>query len=178
MGQNVEIYLLRNLQLFRIFLVQFLIIGLFTNSLLSQACLCAEACRHGLQDTAKARQWIPFHTRCSGTQCTSCNVEDVQTIKLSSTSRPTAKLTIQHVSPFPSNFPDCESNVDFSKIFFSYPNRCIKVQSKPNYLQNLSLLLWIFSNRTLPVIKSEQSFFGYQLFSCSESGTNNWRNTR
>jgi hypothetical protein len=88
----MEINLLRNVKKFRLYVVQFLIMALFAGSLLPQACFCGEACLHGLQVTAKAGQSFPFHNRCSGTQCTSCNVEDVQTIKLSNAAHPKEKL--------------------------------------------------------------------------------------
>ena len=72
----MEKNLLRSGKIFRLFFVKFLIIGLFANSLLPQACFCGEACLHGLQGEAKARKNFLFHNRCSGTQCKSCNFED------------------------------------------------------------------------------------------------------
>ncbi len=137
----MEKNLLRNVKIFRLFFVQFLIMGLFANSLLPQACFCGEACRHGLQGTANDRQRIPFHNRCSGTQCTSCNVEDIQTIKLSKTAHSTAKLKTLNVPLILSNFSDHQLNINFIKIFSSRLNKYVKVQSSPTYLQNLSLLL-------------------------------------
>jgi hypothetical protein len=138
---NMEKNLLRNGKIFRIFFVQFLIMGLFANSLLPQACFCGETCLHGLQGTANDRQSIPFHNRCSGTQCTSCNVEDLQTIKLSNAAHSTAELKTLNVPLILSNFSDHQFNINFIKIFFSRLNKYVKVQSSPTYLQNLSLLL-------------------------------------
>ena len=138
---NMEKNLLRNVKIFRLFFVQFLIMGLFANSLLPQACFCGEACLHGLQGTANDRQSIPFHNRCSGTQCTSCNVVDVQTIKLSKAAHSTAKLKTLNVPLILSNFSDHQLNINFIKIFSSCLNKYVKVQSSPTYLQNLSLLL-------------------------------------
>ena len=134
-------HLLRIVKIFRLFFIKFLIIGLFANSLLPQACFCGEACRHGPQGTAQAGQSFPFHNRCSGTQCRSCNVEDVQRIKLSNSAPSTAKLDIFNGPPILYNFSDYKPNVNFIRIFFSRPNRYVKVQSPPTYLQNLSLLL-------------------------------------
>jgi len=127
-------------KIFRLFFVQLIIMGLSANSLLPQACFCGEACLHGLQDTAKARQGFPFHNRCSGSQCKSCNAEDVKTIKLSNAAYSTAKLKTQNVPLILSNFPNYQPNVNFIKIFFLHPHKCLKVQF-PTYLQNLSLLL-------------------------------------
>jgi hypothetical protein len=138
---NMEKNLLRNVKIFRLFFIQFLIIGLFANSLLPQACFCGEACLHGLQGTANDRQSIPFHNRCAGTHCTSCNVEDVQTIKLSKAAHSTVKLKTLNAPLILSNFSDHQFNINFIKIFSSRLNKYVKVQSSPTYLQNLSLLL-------------------------------------
>ena len=132
---------MRNAKLFRLFFVKFLIIGLFTNSLLAQACFCGEACLHSLQGKSKASQSFIFHTRCSGTRCNSCNFEDVQTLKASNTTHSTEKLNTLNTPFILSNFSDYRLNVNFLKIFSSRPNKYVKVQSPPTYLQNLSLLL-------------------------------------
>jgi hypothetical protein len=137
MGKNLE----RNIKILRLFLVQFLIIGLFVNSLLPKACFCGEACLHGLQGTAKARLSFPFHNRCSGTQCTSCSVEDVKSIKLSNAAHSTEKLKILYTPFILFNSSDYQSNIKLIKIFFPRPDECVNVQSPPRYLQNLSLLL-------------------------------------
>ena len=123
------------------FFVQFLIIGLFANSLLPHACFCGEACLHGLQGTAKARPNFLFHARCSGTQCKSCNLEDVKTLKASNAARAAEQLKTLNTPFILSKFSDYQFNLNFIKIFFSRLNKYVKVQSAPTYLQNLSLLL-------------------------------------
>jgi hypothetical protein len=137
----MEKNLLRNVKIFWLFFVKFLIIVLFTNSLLPQACFCGEACLHSLQGKSKASQSFIFHTRCSGTQCKSCNFEYVQTLKASNPTHSTEKLNTFNTQFILSNFSDYQLNVNFLKIFFSRPNRYVEVQSPPTYLQNLSLLL-------------------------------------
>ena len=133
--------LLRNKKIFRLFFVQFLIIGLFASSLLPQACFCGEACLHGLQGKAKANLSFLFHNRCSGTQCKSCNFEDVQTLKASNAAHSTEKLKTLNTPFILFDFSDYQSNINFIKIFFSRLNKYAEVQSQPTYLQNLSLLL-------------------------------------
>ena len=137
----MEKNLLRSVKIFRLFFVQFLIMGIFANSLLPQACFCGEACLHGLQGTVNDRQSIPFHNRCAGTHCTSCNVEDVQTIKLSKAAHSTVKLKTLNAPFILSNFSDHQYNFNFIKIFSFRLNKYLKVQSSPTFLQNLSLLL-------------------------------------
>jgi len=123
------------------FFVQFLIIGLFANSLLPQACFCGEACPHGLQGKARASLSFIFHSRCSGTQCKSCNFEDVQTLKASNAAHSTAKLKTFNPPFILFYFSDYRPKINFIKRFFSRPNKYIEVQSPPTYLQNLCLLL-------------------------------------
>jgi len=137
----MEKNLLRNVKIFRLFLIQFLIIGLFTSSLLPQACFCGETCLHSLQGKTKARLNFLFHTRCSGTQCKSCNLEEVQTLKASNAAHSAEKLKTFNTPFILSEFSDYQFNINFIKIFFSRPNKYVKVQSPPTYLQNLSLLL-------------------------------------
>jgi hypothetical protein len=141
MEYNMEKNLLRNVKIFRLFFVQFLLIGLFANSLLPQACFCGEACLHGIQDTAKASLSFLFHNRCPGTQCKSCNFEDVQTLKASNAARATEQLKTLNTPFILSNFSNYQFNIDLITIFFSRLNKYVKVQSSPTYLQNLSLLL-------------------------------------
>ena len=132
---------MRSVKIFRLFFVQFLIMGLFANNLLPQACFCGEACLHGLQGTANDRQSIPFHNRCAGTQCTSCNVEDVQTIKLSKAAHSTVKLKTLNTTLILSNFSDHQLNINSIKIFSFRLNQYVKIKSSSTYLQNFSLLL-------------------------------------
>jgi len=138
---NMEKNLLRNVKIFRLIFVQFLIIGLFASSLLPQACFCGEACLHGLLGKTKARLIFLFHTRCSGNQCKSCNLEEVQTLKASNAAHSTEKLKTFNTPTILSKFSDYQFNISFIKIFFPRPNKYIKVQSPPTYLRNLSLLL-------------------------------------
>ena len=137
----MEKNLLRNVKIFRLFFVQFLLIGLFANSLLPQACFCGEACLHGLQGKAKASLSFLFHNRCSGTQCKSCNFEDVQTLKASNAARATEQLKTLNTPFILSNFSNYQFNINLKTIFFSRLNKYVRVQSSPTYLRNLSLLL-------------------------------------
>ena len=141
MDYNMEINLLRNIKIFRLFFVQFLIIGLLTSSLMPQACFCGEACLHGLQGKTTARLNFLFHTRCPGTQCKSCNLEEVQTLKASNAAHLAEKLKSFNTPFILSKFSDYQFNINFIKFFLSCPTKYVKVQSPPTYLQNLSLLL-------------------------------------
>ena len=133
--------LLKKVLIFRFFFVQFLIIGLLATSLVPQACFCGEACLHGLQGKTKTRLSFLFHTRCSGTQCKSCNLEDVQTLKALNAAHSREQLKTLNAPFILSNFSDHQFNINFIKIFSSRLNPYVKVQSPPTYLQNLSLLL-------------------------------------
>ena len=141
MDYKMEKNLLRNVKIFRLFFVQFLIIGLFAASLLPQACFCGEACLHGIQGKTKAGLSFLFHTRCSGTQCKSCNLEDVQTLRASNAAHSTEQLKTLNTTFISSNFSNYQFNINLITIFFSRLNKYVKVQSSPTYLRNLSLLL-------------------------------------
>ena len=175
---NMEKNLLRNVKIFRLFFVQFLIIGFFANSLLPQACFCGEACLHGLQGTANKRQNFLFHTRCLGTQCKSCNLEDVQTFKASNAANSTEQLITLNTTFILPNFSNYQFNINFIKIFSSRLNTHVKVQTPQTYLQNLSLLLWFLFRYNLHIINPERSQFWNHLFHCSETGTNYRRRNR
>lgn len=141
MEYNLEKNPLRNVKIFRLLFVQFLIAGLFATSLVPQACFCGEACLHGLQGKTKARLSFLLHTRCSGTQCKSCNFEDAQSLKASNAAHSAEKLKTLNTPFILSNFSDYQINVNFIKIFFFSLRRYVKVHFPPTYLQNLSLLL-------------------------------------
>ncbi len=130
-----------NLRVFRMLLVLFLALGIFANGVMAEACFCGEACLHGLQDKAKTRVSSPFHNRCSGSHCNSCNLEDGQTLKAANSSTSTGNLIILDTSFIILILTDYHSNKQFIKGFCSRIYACVKVQSSPTYLQNLSLLL-------------------------------------
>ena len=138
---SMEKILLRNAKIFRLFFVQFLIIGFLANSLLPQACFCGEACLHGFQGRANKRPNFLFHARCSGNQCKSCNLEDVKTLKASNAAHSAGQSKTNNALFILSNFSNHECNISLIKIFPSHLNKYIKVQPSPIYLQNLSLLL-------------------------------------
>jgi len=96
---------------------------------------------HGLQGKTKTRLSFLFHARCSGTQCKSCNFEDVQTLKASNAAHSPEKPKTLNAPFILSNFSDHQFNINFIKIFSSRLNTYVKVQSPSTYLQNLSLLL-------------------------------------
>jgi hypothetical protein len=133
--------LLRNLKIFRLFFVQFLIIGLFANSLLPQACFCGKACLHGLQGKARSSISFLFHTRCLGTQCKSCNLEGIQTLKASNGAHSITKTEIPVTPSILFNLSDYQSNIDLIKISFPQHIKPLKTRSLPTYLQHLSLII-------------------------------------
>ena len=133
--------LLRNLKIFRLFFLHFLIIGLLANSLLSHACLCGGACQHGPQGKEKSSISFLFHTRCLGTQCKSCNMEDIQTFKASNSANSTGKIQILISPSILFNFSDYQCNINLIKIIFFRYNKSIETHFLPVYLQKLSLLI-------------------------------------
>ena len=130
-----------NLRAFRLLLVLLLTLGIFVNSVMAEACFCGETCIHGLQDKVNTRGSFPFHNRCSGTHCKSCNFEDGQTLKATNASPPTGNLETLDTSFTIFVGTDYHSNNHILNGFCPRIYTGIKVQSSPAYLQNLSLLL-------------------------------------
>ena len=133
--------ILGNLRTFRVLIVLFLVLGIFTNSVMAEACFCGEACIHGLQDKANTRGRFPFHNHCVGTHCKSCNFEDGQTLKAANSSPTTGNLETLDTSFIIFIGMDYHSNNHIFNGFCPRIYTGIKIQSSPAYLQNLSLLL-------------------------------------
>jgi len=132
--------LLVKLRIFKTLIVIFISLCIFANSVTAKACFCGEACLHSLQNTAKTRASSPFHNRCSGTHCKSCNFEDGQTLQARNSCNPTGKLKILDTSFFIYILTDCHSENHVIKGFCPRIYASLKVQSSPIYIQNLSLL--------------------------------------
>ena len=64
-----------NRKVFFILLILQLAVANFSVAALHDACLCGEACRHGLGEKAETRDSGTHHDRCSDPGCESCNVE-------------------------------------------------------------------------------------------------------
>jgi hypothetical protein len=75
-----------------IFIALFAALSICTNGLMAEACLCGQACLHGLQDTSDEKVSIPFHNHCSGTACKSCHIEEGQTIKAADMQSPDGQI--------------------------------------------------------------------------------------
>ena len=141
MEYNLEKNPLRNVKIFRLLFVQFLIVGLFATSLVPQACFCGEACLHGLQGKTKARLSFLLHTRCSGTQCKSCNFEDGQTLQAKNASNATGNLDILNTPLIILFLSDYYPDNYTITIFYPRNDAFLKFQSSTIYILNLSLLI-------------------------------------
>jgi hypothetical protein len=123
---------------FNILVALFLILGVFTNSAFAEACLCGQACLHGLQPKAKVKVNFLPHMRCSATLCKSCDLEEGQTLKAANSATQTTNVKILDTAFILSTFFDYPSTYHSLKDFNSfYP--CETAPSSPIYLQNLSL---------------------------------------
>ena len=138
---RVENNLLRNLTIFRPGFVYLLVIGVFVNSLFPQACLCGEACLHGLQGKSRSSLLFLFHTRCLGTQCKSCDLEDTQTLKASNPGQLTgsAHTLVSQLTLYILSY--CQSDNDPVRNIFPHSEISSTAHSTPTYLQHLTLLI-------------------------------------
>ena len=98
-------------------IVLFLLMGICTNSVMGEACLCGQACRHSLQSKLVAGVNSSFHTRCCGTNCNSCNIEKGQTLKAASTFTPTGIVKISGTPHIISVLADYPATIHIQKDF-------------------------------------------------------------
>lgn len=120
-------------------IVLFLLMGICTNSMMGEVCLCGQACRHSLQSKLEAGVNSFFHMRCCGTNCNSCNIEQGQTLKAVNTYTPTGSVNIfdtTHIIPVLVDYPTISHILKDFGVFYA----CRTLPSFPIYLQNLSLL--------------------------------------
>ena len=120
-------------------IVLFLLMGICTNSVMGEACLCGQACRHRLQSKLGAGVNSSFHMRCCGTNCNSCNIEKGQTLKAANTSTPTGGVKIfdtTHIICVLVDYPATIYVLKDFDVFYAYGTPPFS----PIYLQNLSLL--------------------------------------
>ena len=115
----------------------FLVLGVFANSALSEACFCGQACMHGPQP--KAKVYFLFHMRCVGMACKSCDLETGQTLKATSSATQTLNVKTLDTAFIVSTLLDYPSTHHILKEIDSF-YACATVLSSPIYLQKLSLL--------------------------------------
>ena len=116
-----------------------LIFGIFMNGVMADFCLCGQACLHGLQDKSAGKVNLPFHYRCCGAVCRSCNIETGQTIKAVNTIATTYNVKIFDITTIISVLVEYPSTIHRPKDFgFFYA--CGAVSSSQIYQQNLPLL--------------------------------------
>jgi len=133
--------LLVKLRIFKTLLVIFVILGIFSNGVMAEACFCGEACSHSLQGKTTTSTGSPFHHRCSETHCKSCNLEDGQTLQATNSSTPTDNLNILDTSLIILFLTDYHSDNHTIINFYPQNGAFLKFQSSTIYILNLSLLI-------------------------------------
>jgi hypothetical protein len=116
-------------------IVLFLLVGICTNSVMGEACLCGQACRHSLGVGVNSS----FHMRCCGTNCKSCNIEEGQTLKAANAFTTTGSVKIfdtTHIVSVSVDYPAAIHMLKDFAVFYA----CRTLPSSPIYLQNLALL--------------------------------------
>ena len=129
------------LRIFKTLLVIFIILGIFANGVMAEACFCGEACSHSLQGKTTTSKGSPFHHRCSGTHCKSCNLEDGQTLQATNSPTPASNLNILDTSLIILFLTDYYSDNPTIINFHPQNDTFLKLQSSTIYILNLSLLI-------------------------------------
>ena len=122
------------MRIIRILIILSLLLIVFSNNLMVAVCFCGQTCVHSFQNKQKANS--PFHTRCAGTYCKSCNFEDGRTYKI-------ATFSIQRVNFDLFKTSHLVTSYQFEPHFFDNFHPHIfsseTFQSLPIYLQTLAL---------------------------------------
>ena len=129
------------LRIFKTLLVIFIILGIFANGVMAETCFCGEACSHSLQGKTTTTTGSPFHHRCSGVHCKSCNLEDGQTLQATNSSTPASNLNILDTSWIILFLTDYYSENHTIISFYPQNDTLLKLQSSMIYILNLSLLI-------------------------------------
>ena len=125
---------------FKLFLVLFLISGVFASGVMSETCFCGEACPHVFQKNVNKIFSFPFHNHCVGTPCKGCSLEDGQTLKARNSLNRTDSLKLSatsfHISiliPYYSDKPVFRGLNPHFSAFEKFPPPAV-------FLQNCALL--------------------------------------
>jgi len=116
----------------------FLIFCIFINGVMADFCLCGKACPHALQDKRANKANLPFHYRCCGSCCKSCNIETGQTLKSANTIVTTYHVNIFDIDTVISFLVDHPSIIQSIKYFALF-NACEKISDSHIFHQNLPL---------------------------------------
>jgi hypothetical protein len=133
--------LLVKLRTFKTLIVIFITLGTLANGIMAEACFCGGACLHSLQDKTTTSTGSPFHHRCLGTHCKSCNFEDGQTLQAKNSSTPTSNLDIPDTPLRVLFLSDYHPDNYAITIFYPQNNTFLKFQSSKIYILNRSLLI-------------------------------------
>jgi len=135
-----KIFLVK-LRIVKTLLVIIIILGIFANGVMAETCFCGEACSHSLQGKTTTTTGSPFHHRCSGVHCKSCNLEDGQTLQATNSSTPASNLNILDTSWIILFLTDYYSENHTIISFYPQNDTLLKLQSSMIYILNLSLLI-------------------------------------
>ena len=124
---------------FFVLLVLQLTAATFSVAALHDACLCGQACRHGLGEEAETRDCGTHHDRCGDSDCQSCNVEKMVNLDLDvfhNTYDGVRTLETPHAVAVSSDHFCYNHTPEHFCPIYSGGDR----DSPPIYLRNLSLL--------------------------------------
>ena len=118
----------------------FLTLGICENGVMSDVCLCGQACLHGIQDKSEAKINSLIHVRCSGTGCKSCNLEKGRSLKSAQNPPPSQHLKCFDVPSLNFVLADSPSSSKPAIGLINSFQTSEEVLSAPIYLKNATLL--------------------------------------
>lgn len=117
----------------------FLILCVFANSALAEACFCGQACLKSLKTEEKTKMDVPFHMRCTDPLCKSCDIERGQTLKAVNSATHNLKVRALDTDCVLTTLLEYPPMIHTLKDFDSF-HAFGTVPVLPIYLQKLALL--------------------------------------
>jgi hypothetical protein len=122
------------------FITIFVVMGVITNTVFSEACFCGKSCRHSIQARLKNPSVFSlFHIHCAGAMCRGCGIEDGKNLKAACAKSPlTHAKNFFPAFVFPAFYGSPLTLQALMNSCFSY--ECRTAQSPPIFLQKCSWL--------------------------------------
>ena len=124
----------------KVFIAWFLVLGVFTNTALSEVCLCGNACSQGLRPASETSANFLLHLQCTAPECDRCKSEKFEKLKAVNSADQTPCIDlIKKLSGFDSGSVNLSSHPNLFNLESCYSP--IAIPFAPIYLLNLSILL-------------------------------------
>ncbi len=124
----------------KVFIIWFLVLGVFANTALFEVCLCGSACSQGLTLVAETSANLLLHLQCTAPECERCKSEKFEKLKAFNSAEKTPCIELiekfSGLGSGPVNLPSHPNLFNLESCFSQ-----ITIPFPPIYLLNLSILI-------------------------------------